>query len=67
MLTTQQKEKLEIIEQWLGEIAQSSEFQRLEYYPDLTLGDALQAVREILNVLEVQDCTQPTAERDLET
>jgi hypothetical protein len=67
MLTTQQKEKLEIIERWLEEIAQSVEFQGLEYYPDVKIGDALQAVREILNVLEVQDCTQPTAERDLET
>jgi hypothetical protein len=60
VLTSQQIEKLEITEQWLGQIIDSVEFKKLDYHPDLTLGDALQAVQEILNAVEIQDYTQPT-------
>ena len=39
---------LEAIDRWLREIRDSQEFRQLEYYPDVTLGDAIQAVDELL-------------------
>jgi hypothetical protein len=62
MLTAQQIEKLEIIEQWLGQIIDSTEFQKLNCHPDLTLGDALQAVKELLNAVDTYDCPQAKQE-----
>ena len=49
MLTRSQIERLEIIEQWLEEIAESEEFAELDIHPDVTLGDSLQGVQEVLN------------------
>lgn len=48
MLNQNQRRKLETIDCWLREIRQSEEFRQLEYCPDVTLGDAIQAVGELL-------------------
>ncbi len=49
MLKYDQIEKLEIIQKWLEEIVDSEEFEQLDIYPDVTLGDSLQGVEEVLN------------------
>lgn len=48
MLTLNQVEKLEIVKGWLEEIRDSEELQELDYDPDITIGDAVQAVKEVL-------------------
>ncbi|RCJ42494.1 hypothetical protein A6770_34615 [Nostoc minutum NIES-26] len=48
MLNPNQRRRLEAIDRWLREIRDSEEFRQLEYYPDVTLGDAIQAVDELL-------------------
>ncbi|MEA5504791.1 hypothetical protein VB735_17070 [Halotia wernerae UHCC 0503] len=55
MLNPNQKRKLEAIDRWLREILDSEEFRQLDYYPDLTLGDAIQAVGELLDEHEPSD------------
>jgi hypothetical protein len=49
MLTNEQIDRLITIEQWLEEIQDSPEFEDLDLYPDLTLGDARQAIAELLD------------------
>ncbi|MBH8578251.1 hypothetical protein I8752_35980, partial [Nostocaceae cyanobacterium CENA369] len=48
MLTSNQIRRLQATNRWLREIRDSQEFRQLEYYPDVTLGDAIQAVDELL-------------------
>lgn len=48
MLKYDQVEKLEIMQDWLEEIVNSEEFKELDIYPDVTLGDSLQGVNEVL-------------------
>jgi hypothetical protein len=59
MLTRSQIERLEIIEQWLEEIAESEEFAELDIHPDVTLGDSLQGVQEVLNAYYPPGYTPP--------
>jgi hypothetical protein len=53
MLTSHQIRCLQTTESWLKEIQSSEEFRQLEYYPDVTLGDAIQAVNELLDDLKL--------------
>ncbi|MBD2341500.1 hypothetical protein H6G64_31630 [Calothrix sp. FACHB-156] len=48
MLNQNQTRRLEAIARWLKEIRDSAEFKQLEYSPDVTLADAIQAVGELL-------------------
>ncbi|WP_138505732.1 hypothetical protein [Nostoc sp. PA-18-2419] len=48
MLTSNHLRRLQAIDRWLREIRDSEQFRQLEYYPDVTLGDAIQAVGELL-------------------
>jgi hypothetical protein len=48
MLTSNQIRRLQATERWLREIRDSKEFKVLNYCPDVTLGDAIQAVDELL-------------------
>jgi mannose/cellobiose epimerase-like protein (N-acyl-D-glucosamine 2-epimerase family) len=48
MLTSNQIRRLQATERWLREIRDSEEFKVLNYCPDATLGDAIQAVDELL-------------------
>jgi hypothetical protein len=49
MLNQNQLRRLEAIDRWLIEIRDSEEFKQLEYSPDVMLGDAIQAVGELLD------------------
>ena len=49
MLNQNQLRRLEAIDRWLREIRDSEEFRQLEYSPDVMLGDAIQAVGELLD------------------
>jgi hypothetical protein len=49
MLNQNQRRRLEASSRWLREILSSAEFKQLEYYPDVTLGDAIQAIGELLD------------------
>jgi hypothetical protein len=49
MFNQNQLRRLEAIERWLREIRDSNEFMQLEYSPDVTIGDAIQAVGELLD------------------
>ncbi|PHJ57176.1 hypothetical protein VF14_21725 [Nostoc linckia z18] len=49
MLTSNQIRRLQVTDRWLREIRASEEFRQLEYSPDVTLGDAIQAVGELLD------------------
>ncbi|MBN3945041.1 MAG: hypothetical protein HWQ38_00500 [Nostoc sp. NMS7] len=49
MLNQNQLRRLEAIDRWLREIRDSKEFGQLEYSPDVMLGDAIQAVGELLD------------------
>jgi hypothetical protein len=49
MLNLNQRIRLEATDRWLREIRDSEEFKQLEYYPDCTLGDAIQAIGELLD------------------
>ena len=49
MLNQNQLRRLEAIDRWLREIRDSEEFSQLEYSPDVMLGDAIQAVGELLD------------------
>jgi hypothetical protein len=55
MLTSNQIRRLQTTECWLREIRDSEEFRQLEYYPDVTLSDAIQAVGELLDEHEPYD------------
>jgi hypothetical protein len=55
MLNQNQLRRLEAIDRWLREILDSEEFRQIEYYPDVTLGDAIQAVGELLDEHEHYD------------
>jgi hypothetical protein len=55
MLTTNQIRRLQATECWLREIQSSEEFRQLEYYPDVTLGDAIQAISELLDEHKLYD------------
>lgn len=55
MLNQNQLRRLEACERLLKEIRESEEFRQLEYCPDCTLGDAIQAVGELLNEHESYD------------
>ena len=59
MLTRSQIERLEIMEQWLEEIVCSEEFTDLDIHPDVTLGDSLQGVQEVLNAYYPPGYTPP--------
>ncbi|MBD2255471.1 hypothetical protein [Nostoc parmelioides] len=48
MLNQNQLRRLEASARWLREIQALAQFKQLEYYPDLTLGEAIQAVGEPL-------------------
>ncbi|MBW4635454.1 MAG: hypothetical protein KME30_27255 [Iphinoe sp. HA4291-MV1] len=56
MLNNSQIRRLEIISRWLTEIRDSDEFKKLDYYPEVHLGDAIQAVGELL--LEHEPCQE---------
>ncbi|BAY95816.1 MULTISPECIES: hypothetical protein [unclassified Tolypothrix] len=47
-LSQNQLRRLEACSRWLREIRDSESFAQLDYHPDLTLGDAIQAVSELL-------------------
>lgn len=47
-LNQNQIRRLKAIDCWLREIRDSEEFTALDYCPDVTLGDAIQAVNELL-------------------
>uniref|UniRef100_UPI001E5508C5 hypothetical protein n=1 Tax=Streptomyces clavuligerus TaxID=1901 RepID=UPI001E5508C5 len=49
MLNQNQLRRLEAIDCWLREIRDSEEFSQLEYSPDVMLGDAIQAVGELVD------------------
>lgn len=49
MLNQNQLRRLEASSRWLREIQDSAEFKQLEYYPDVMLGDAIQAIGELLD------------------
>ncbi|MEJ6487930.1 hypothetical protein N0Y54_43090 [Nostoc punctiforme UO1] len=49
MLHQNQLRRLEAIDRWLIEIRDSEEFKQLEYSPDVMIGDAIQAVGELLD------------------
>ncbi|MCW5319364.1 hypothetical protein GTQ43_39100 [Nostoc sp. KVJ3] len=49
MLNQNQLRRLEAIDRWLREIRDSEEFRQLEYSPDVMLGDAIQAVGELID------------------
>ncbi len=55
MLNQNQLRRLEAIDRWLREIRDSEEFMQLEYSPDVMLGDAIQAVGELLDEHEPYD------------
>ena len=55
MLNQNQLRRLEAIDRWLREIRDSEEFRQLEYSPDVMLGDAIQAVGELLDEHEFYD------------
>lgn len=55
MLNQNQLRRLEAIDRWLIEIRDSEEFKQLEYSPDVMLGDAIQAVGELLDEHEPCD------------
>ena len=55
MLNQNQLRRLEAIDRWLIEIRDSEEFKQLEYSPDVMLGDAIQAVGELLYEHEPYD------------
>ncbi len=55
MLTSNQIRRLQTTECWLREIQSSEEFSQLEYYPDVTLSDAIQAIGELLNEHQLCD------------
>jgi hypothetical protein len=48
MLSQNQLRRLSASERWLREIRDSESFAQLDYHPDVTLGDAIQAVSELL-------------------
>ncbi|MBE9209684.1 hypothetical protein IQ244_24955 [Nostoc sp. LEGE 06077] len=49
MFNQNQLRRLKTCSRWLREIQNSSEFKQLQYSPDVTLGDAIQALDELLN------------------
>ncbi|MBD2533019.1 hypothetical protein H6G97_26980 [Nostoc flagelliforme FACHB-838] len=49
ILNQNQLRRLEAIDRWLREIRDSEEFRQLEYSPDVMIGDAIQAVGELLD------------------
>ena len=55
MLHQNQLRRLEAVVRWLREIRDSEEFRQLEYSPDVMLGDAIQAVGELLDEHEPYD------------
>ncbi|MBD2303775.1 hypothetical protein, partial [Nostoc sp. FACHB-190] len=55
MLNQNQLRSLEASYRWLRELQDSAEFKQLEYYPDVTLGDAIQAIGELLDEHEPCD------------
>jgi hypothetical protein len=55
MLNQNQLRRLEAVDRWLREIRDSEEFRQLEYSPDVMLGDAIQAVGELLDEHEPYD------------
>lgn len=55
MLNQNQLRKLEASYRWLRELQDSAEFKQIEYYPDVTLGDAIQAIGELLDEHEPCD------------
>lgn len=59
MLTRSQIERLEIMEQWLEEIVESKELAAFDCHADVTLGDSLQGVQEVLNAYYPPGYTPP--------
>ncbi|MBW4566141.1 MAG: hypothetical protein KME32_34730 [Mojavia pulchra JT2-VF2] len=55
MLNQNQRRRLEAIDRWLREIQDSEELRQVEYCPDVALGDAIQAVGELLQSHEPYD------------
>jgi len=62
MLKFNQIEKLEIMQKWLEEIVESEEFKDLDFYPDVTLGDSLQGIEEVLTNYYPSGYTPPRFE-----
>lgn len=57
MLTNEQIDRLITIEQWLEEIQDSPEFEALDYHPGLTVGDARQAIADLLDAQKPSNFT----------
>jgi hypothetical protein len=53
------------MEQWLEEIAESEELAALDIHPDVTLGDSLQGVQEVLTAYYPEGYTPPKKDPDL--
>jgi hypothetical protein len=70
-MTIDQIAKLNQIEQWLGEIIASAEFKAIvdDYIPsvDVTLGDALMGVCQLLDYLQPSKCQRPQHLSSLQT
>lgn len=61
MLSIYEVEKLEIAKRLLEEVSDSEQFKTIDYHPDLHLGDALQAIDELLVEYYPENYTpQPT-------
>lgn len=58
-LTPNQVKRLELIRSSLINIHDSAEFAKLDYYPDLTLGDSVQAIEELLDELNRTETVKP--------
>jgi hypothetical protein len=59
LLTTYDIEKLEIAKKLLKEVEISEGFKTTDYHPDLYLGDALQAIDELLEAYYLEGYTSP--------
>ena len=59
MLSIYDVEKLEIAKKLLQEVSDSEGFKSIDYHPDLHLGDALQAIDELLSEYYPENYTPP--------
>ncbi|NJM72583.1 MAG: hypothetical protein HC862_21880 [Scytonema sp. RU_4_4] len=58
-LTPNQIKRLELIRSSIINIQDSPEFSRIDYYPDVTLADAVYAIEELLEEATRQEPTKP--------
>jgi hypothetical protein len=63
MLNYTQVEKLEIARTLVHEVVESSEFLKIDYHPDVTLGDSIQGIDEALQTYYPPTYTPPRVER----